>query len=142
MGGAEAHRVVPVLKQVGASVVLAPLAFPPTDRGLADDGEIRLDTAARLAVAGVPLALSAVAAGDAVTLREAAGLAIRGGLARDAALAAITRGAAEILGVGAEVGTLAVGRAADLVVCTGDPLEPTTRVRAVVVDGTIVWGPE
>ena len=56
-----------------------------------------------------------------------------------AALAAITREAARVLGVGDRVGTLEPGKDADLVAFDGDPLQITSRVVLVMVDGRVEW---
>ncbi|HZU98227.1 MAG TPA: amidohydrolase family protein, partial [Planctomycetota bacterium] len=50
------------------------------------------------------------------------------------ALAAITKVPAEILGLEGR-GVLEEGKAADLIVSRGDPLEPTARIRYMFVDG-------
>jgi imidazolonepropionase-like amidohydrolase len=60
---------------------------------------------------------------------------VRSGLPYQAALAAITRVPAEALGMGARYGTLAAGKAANLVVWSGDPLEISTQVLDVVIRG-------
>ena len=57
------------------------------------------------------------------------------GLPFDAALAAITRNPARIYGVGNTLGTLEVGKTADLVVWDGDPLETSTLTTQVYVGG-------
>ncbi len=54
-----------------------------------------------------------------------------GGLSPAEALAAATRTAAEILGAGDERGTIAVGKLADLVVLTGNPLRNISNTRTV-----------
>ena len=68
-------------------------------------------------------------------LLEQARFAVRFGLPVDDALRAITIEPARILGIEDRVGSLAVGRDADLVVLDGDPFEFTTNVQAVIVDG-------
>lgn len=60
---------------------------------------------------------------------------VRCGLPADAALRAVTAVPAEALGLKDEVGSLAKGRRADLLVFTGDPLDPTSRLRAVILEG-------
>jgi imidazolonepropionase-like amidohydrolase len=97
----------------------------------------RLDNAALLAKAGVKIALSPRARSEHIsrTLRLEAGNAVANGLPWDVALAAITRHPAEIFGVAKEVGTLAPGGSADLVVWSGDPFEPLTRPRHVFIAG-------
>ena len=54
-----------------------------------------------------------------------------GGLSPAEALAGATRTAAEILGAGSERGTIAVGKLADLVVLTGNPLRNISNTRTV-----------
>ncbi|MHC5020079.1 MAG: amidohydrolase family protein [Planctomycetota bacterium] len=139
-GAGEAHRLVPLLKAGGAAVVLSALVEARTGRRAAEGGEIKLDTAARLHAAGVPLALSARGGPGGVSQRDAAIWAVRGGLPAAAAIAAVTSRPAKLLGVEKRVGAVALGRDADFCICTGDPLALTTRVRAVVVSGRLVSG--
>jgi imidazolonepropionase-like amidohydrolase len=63
---------------------------------------------------------------------------VRTGLPRDIALRGITSIPAKMLGVDKEAGTLEVGKQADLVVLTGDPLDPTSKVQSVWLRGTRV----
>ena len=51
------------------------------------------------------------------------------GLDRDKALRAITLGPATLLGMQKEIGSLEVGKQADLLVFDGDPLEATSSTR-------------
>ena len=74
----------------------------------------------------------------AASLRLTVGAALRAGLDRDAALRALTSDAATLAGIDAHVGLLAAGRDADLVLWSGDPVDPTSRVLAVWIDGKIV----
>lgn len=71
------------------------------------------------------------------TPRFLAGRTVRYGLPWEAALAAITRNPAEMFGYADEAGTLEVGKAADLVVWSGDPLETRTVARHVVIAGEL-----
>jgi imidazolonepropionase-like amidohydrolase len=57
-----------------------------------------------------------------------------GGLSADAALRALTVSPAHLLGVARQIGTIEAGKAAHLVVATGDILDPKTRVRHVFAD--------
>jgi len=67
------------------------------------------------------------------------GLAVREGLPAEAALAAVTRTPAEILGVRDRVGTLEVGTDADVAVWDGPFYEMGTRTQHVFVDGEHVF---
>lgn len=71
-------------------------------------------------------------------LRFRAAAAVAGGMTREAALAAVTSQAAEIIGVGDELGTIEPGKIADLVLFFGDPLDPSSVVKAVLLDGEVV----
>ena len=51
------------------------------------------------------------------------------------ALAMITSKPAEAIGMGGEIGSLAAGRRADLVIWSGDPLEGTSAAEQVYIDG-------
>jgi imidazolonepropionase-like amidohydrolase len=66
-----------------------------------------------------------------------AGLAVRFGLSPIAALRAVTRDPAEILGIADRVGTLAPGRDADIVVWSGDPLEMASRPLKIWIGGAL-----
>ena len=66
-----------------------------------------------------------------------AATAVAFGLAPEVALRSITESAAEILGVGDQIGSLEVGKAATLIVTDGDPLLFTTTVEQAFVDGRL-----
>jgi imidazolonepropionase-like amidohydrolase len=57
------------------------------------------------------------------------------GLSWEEAFSAISSGPAEALGLGGEIGSLRLGRRADVVIWDGDPLELATAVEAVWIDG-------
>lgn len=54
------------------------------------------------------------------------------------ALAAMTRAPAEIYGLGGELGTLEVGKRADVVIWSGDPIELSSAPTSVFIDGKAV----
>jgi imidazolonepropionase-like amidohydrolase len=51
----------------------------------------------------------------------------------------VTLHPAMLLGVESRIGSIQVGRDADLVFLSGDPVDPLTEVRRVMVLGRIVW---
>ena len=99
------------------------------------------ETAAKLHRAGIPIAIQSGYEGyvpkTRVVLFEAA-IAAANGLAWDDALAAITIGAARIIGVDSRVGSLEVGKDGDVALFDGDPFEYTTHCVGVIIDGTVV----
>jgi len=62
---------------------------------------------------------------------------VRAGLRPEAALRALTLGAAEILGVQNQLGSLEKGKIANLVLADGDLTAERTRIRTVFVDGKL-----
>ncbi len=71
-------------------------------------------------------------------LRSAA-LAVRAGCSRETALAGLTRNAAAMLDLQTRVGTLEVGKDADVIVLSGDPLSVYTKVEQTWVEGVKVF---
>ena len=96
----------------------------------------RLDNAARLEKAGVTVAIEG--SRDFDNLRQArfnAGTAVANGLPYGAALAAVTINPAKIWGLSDRIGSLEVGKDADVVIWNGDPFETSTWPTAVFIAG-------
>ena len=68
-----------------------------------------------------------------------AGLSVKQGLSMEGGLRAITIYAAQICGVGDRVGSLEVGKDADIAVFTGNPMELFTKTQYTIVNGEIVY---
>lgn len=141
MGGAEAWAAAPELALAGVPVILDPMDDLPMNY---DKIGARRDNAAILSQAGVIIAISVSGQGiyrswnAAPAMREGAGNAVAAGLPYADALSAITTGPARLLGLGATVGTLALGAPADIVMWDGDPLEPATAPAMVLLGGVEV----
>jgi len=84
---------------------------------------------------GVKLAFASFDAHNSRNLPYQAGFATGFGLPPDEALKAITLNAAEIWGVADQLGSLDVGKSANVVVATGDPLDVKTDVKRVFIAG-------
>ena len=69
----------------------------------------------------------------------AAAMAAANGMDKNAALRAITLTPAEMLGVADRIGSLQVGKDADVVIMTGHPLDTRTRVEMVLIEGKVVF---
>lgn len=85
--------------------------------------------------AGVPIAFGTFDASNARALPYEVATAVAFGLDAEAALRALTLGAAEILGLDDRLGSVDAGKWANLIVTDGDPLEVRTAVRHVIVRG-------
>jgi len=97
------------------------------------DRNRRIANAATLATAGVPFAFTTKDLKSPADFRKNLKLAIEAGLARDTALAALTKTAADLLGVSDVLGDVAVGRPAAFTAWKGDPLDPESKVRWLVL---------
>jgi len=125
------------IREAGVPVLLHATMLRPTD----DAKNIAYDTAVKLAEAGIPFAIQSgfesYVPKARVVLYEAQ-VAVHHGLAPDSALRAITLDAAKILGIDARVGSIEVGKQADLVLFDGDPFEYTSHACMVLIAGNTV----
>lgn len=134
---AEAWREPNLLVRSKSSVILPPM---PSQGRTIDSAFMAINTAKVLQDAGIPFALSAHD-GRTSPLGIQAGFAMRGGLTREEALRAVTITPAQLLGVDGIVGTIEVGKDADIVLWNGEPFEVTTRAIGVLVDGVLAVDP-
>jgi imidazolonepropionase-like amidohydrolase len=144
-GGREADQVAARLKEQNVPVLLS-LNFPKRTTAASPEAEpesLRTmrereeapKTAGRLAAAGVPFAFQS---GGLTTWNDYlanAATAVEQGLARDEAVRAMTLRAAELLGVGRQLGSIEVGKIANLTVTRGDLFDKNRRVAHVFIDG-------
>jgi imidazolonepropionase-like amidohydrolase len=132
-GGAEANRVAPLLKEKNIPVILGDRLTLP---GREDDFHAAsYQLAGELVRAGVKVAFSS---GDSTNVRllpYSAAMSVAWGMTRDDAVRALTINAAEILGVADRIGSIEVGKDANLFVAKGDPLEIRTQVTHVIIQG-------
>lgn len=134
---AESWREPGLLARSGMSVVLPP--FSAMGRTAIDNGFLPWNCAKTLSDLGVPFALSSHgSATPSGRLAMQAGYAIRGGLSFEDALASVTITPARLAGVDSRVGSLEVGKDADLVLWSGKPFAATSRVVGVVINGELV----
>jgi imidazolonepropionase-like amidohydrolase len=131
MGAAEGWLIADQLAARKVPVVVKPLTDIPSFDALA----ATLENPAKLSKAGVVLVLSSFDTHNARNIRQEAGNAIAYGLDRDAALRAVTLEPARVWGVADRVGSLEIGKDADVVVWSGDPFELTTNVERVFIKG-------
>jgi len=125
----------PVLDYVASlkvPVIVGPIYEAPKD-------DERYDTVyslpAQLYKRGVKIVFASYSAHNVRNLPDAAGFATAFGLPYDEALKAITLNAAEVWGVADQLGSLDVGKTANVVVADGDPLDVKTNVKQVFIAG-------
>jgi len=102
--------------------------------------DVLLGGAAQLEAAGLEIALhSDDWIIDSRFLLRSAALSVRGGMSREAALRALTINPARMMDLGDRIGSLEVGKDADLVVLDGDPFSVYTKVQQTWIDGQRVY---
>ena len=103
----------------------------------ADTNEVRANAGA-LAKAGVPVALASFGGLSGATFRDRIRSTIAAGMSADDALRAATVTPAALLGVTSAVGTIEVGKLANLVVVMGNDLFASgTPIKHVFVEGRL-----
>lgn len=132
----EAQLILKEIKESGFPVIVHPtMARPGGDRE-----SLSMEDAAKIKAAGIPVALQSGYEGyvpkTRVVLYEA-GMAAQNGLSQREALELITIDAAKILGLDGRIGSLAVGKDADIAMFDGDPLEWTTHCTGTIVNGKV-----
>jgi hypothetical protein len=134
LGGGQADQVVPLLKKHDIPVIVTGTHNLPRRRHAAYDEAFTLP--ARLHEAGLRFCIASGAeTAHERHLNHNAATAAAFGLPRDEALKAVTLYAASIIGLGRTHGSLEPGKAATLIITTGDPLEITTDTLAAYIDG-------
>jgi imidazolonepropionase-like amidohydrolase len=147
-GAVEGWTVAPQLARAGISAIITPRDQAAENDELNRANGSSIENAAILHQHGIPLAivprttsitLWGIAGQDVLQLNMEAAFAVRGGMSNDSALRAITIDAARVLGIDDRVGSLEVGKDADMIVVDGDPLHYMTMVRFAVVNGRKVY---
>lgn len=133
-GGAEAWKLAPQLAAAKVPVFVDPLANLPASF---DEIGSSMENAARLDAAGVAVSFSqgGDASHNARKIRQLAGNAVANGLPWAEGLAGLTSIPAKAFGVDDKLGNIAVGKRADLVLWSGDPLEVSSVALQVWFDG-------
>jgi imidazolonepropionase-like amidohydrolase len=135
--GTEAYLIADKIAAAGVPVVCGPLI---TARSKVELRNRTMANPSLLAAAGVTVAIATDHPVVPIHLLIVqASLAVREGLDRDTALAAVTINPARILGVADRLGSLAPGKDADLVIWSGDPLDVMSRPELAFMRGSEVY---
>jgi imidazolonepropionase-like amidohydrolase len=132
-GADEALNVAPLLKQKNIPVIIGPVTELPNREDDAYDRNFA--QASELLKAGVKFAFQTNDAAYVRNLPYQAGTAAAFGLPKDEALKAVTIYPAQIFGVDSQLGSIEVGKVANVIVTDGDPLEFRTSVKYMFING-------
>jgi imidazolonepropionase-like amidohydrolase len=131
--GTDGPLIADVLAREGVPVITGPSL---TDRSKPELKNLAMENTAALAKAGVQVAICTDHPETPIQyLPLCAALAARAGMDEEEALAAITINAACIAGVDDRLGSLTIGKDADIVIMSHHPFEFKSRVQAVWIDG-------
>lgn len=133
-GAEEAWLVADQIAAANVPVLLNPISNLP---GNLETRAARMQNAAVLDAAGVLIAIKGNE-GSVHRARETrynAGNAVSHGLPYEAAIEAITVNPARIFGMAGQFGELRPGAAADVVIWSGDPLEPLSNAETIFIGG-------
>ena len=137
VGGHDAPEIAAYLKQHNVPVVYTHVLALPSREDDAYDANY--NAPAKLAAAGVQFSItSGDCCSEVRNLPSVAGMASAFGLSKADALRAVTLGPAQIFGVGDRLGSLDVGKIANIVVTDGDMLEAKTNTKYLFIDGRLV----
>lgn len=129
----EGHLIADILAEQNAKVICGPLICARTKPELVN---LNAENCARLTGAGVCVAISTDHPEVPVDfLASSAAFAMSGGMPRDKALEAITIAAAKAVDLDSRLGSITVGKDADLLVFSKDPLSVGAKPDIVFING-------
>lgn len=133
----EGHLIKDILAEEGVAAVVGPLL---TDRSKIELRNQSLRNPGELSNAGVMVAIMTDHPCVPIQyLSLCAAMAVREGMKEEDALKAITINAARITGIDDRVGSLEVGKDADIIIFDGHPLELKSRAVTTIIDGKVVY---
>ena len=132
-GAQDVARVTDEVKRRNIPVILGPILSLPQRED--DPYDLLFTNARTLLDAGIPFAIQTTDAHNARNLPYHAASAAAFGLPKEEALKAVTIYPARIWGVADRLGSLEVGKSANVILTDGDPLEIRTNVRRVFIAG-------
>lgn len=133
----EGYMIKDILKEEGVPVVVGPLL---TDRSKIELRNQTLKNPAELSRAGIRVAIATDHPCIPIQyLCLCAAMAVREGMDEEEALKAITINAAAVSGIDDRVGSLEIGKDADIIIFNGHPLELKSRVVTTIINGKVVY---
>ncbi|MEG2984836.1 MAG: amidohydrolase [Peptostreptococcaceae bacterium] len=133
----EGHLIVEDLMEEGYPVVVGPSL---SERSKIELRNLTFDTAGILSNAGMDVALTTDH--PVVPLHYlpiCAGIAVKYGMDSQKAIEAITINSAKTLGIEDRVGSIEIGKDADIVIWDNNPLEIQSNVLYTIIDGKVVY---
>jgi len=138
LASADAQKFADQLAKERIPVIWSGALTVPKDN---EPYDINLRTAGVLSARGVLLAFESGRGAGSRNVRNLpvpAGMSVAHGLSEEDAIKAITINPAKILGIDDQVGSLEVGKIANVVIWRGSPIQLTSRVHTVIIKGKVI----
>jgi imidazolonepropionase-like amidohydrolase len=137
IGGQEAWKVADDLKKNNIAVIYTNIYNLPVRDD--DPYDFMFEGPSKMQGAGMKFCVATGDDGPEIRdLPYQAGMAGAFGLAKDEALKSVTLYPAQILGIADRVGSIEVGKDANIVVTDGDILEPRTNIKYLFIEGRLL----
>lgn len=131
----EGHMIVDALKARNVRCTIGPHLWSPTKQEL---WNMTIENSAILANAGITISLTADEGSRTAYLPATIGLLMRNGLSEEDAFKGVTINPAKTLGLEDRVGSLEVGKDADIAIFDGHPFSSLSLCRMSIIDGKVV----
>ncbi len=132
-GVTDGWKVADQIKAAGVPVIVGPVMRKPVEEY--DPFDAPYANAGRLHEAGVKLCFRSDTASNSRNVPFEAAQAVAYGLPADVALRSVTLTSAEILGTADRIGSVTVGKQANLILTDGSPLQLTTQIKGILIQG-------
>ncbi|HHV28031.1 amidohydrolase [Acetivibrio mesophilus] len=133
----EGHLIKDILVEEGVSAIVGPSL---TDRSKVELRNLSLKTPGILSKAGVKVAIMTDHPCTPIQyLILCAAMAVREGMDEMEALKAITINAAELTGIDDRVGSIEVGKDADIAIYDGHPFDIKSKVSTTIINGRVIY---
>lgn len=147
-GGTEAWVASDQISKAGVSVIYTPRRRREPVDGRRNSSGSNFESPAIFEEAGIPFAINALSSSismgglagrDLTSLPLEAAFAIRGGASEKSALESLTITPARMMGMEDQIGSIEVGKDADLLILNGEPLDYKTYVEQAIVAGKVSY---
>jgi imidazolonepropionase-like amidohydrolase len=132
-GATDGWKLADKIKAANFPVIVGPVMRKPIEEY--DPFDAPYANAGRLHEAGVKLCFRSDTASNSRNVPFEAAMAVAYGLPEKEALRAVTLSTAEILGLSERMGSLTMGKWANLIITDGSPLQQTTQIKGIIIQG-------
>ena len=132
-GATDGWKVADKIKAANAAVIVGPSMRKPVEEY--DTFDAPYANAGRLFEAGIKFCFRSDTASNSRNAPFEAAMAVAYGLPEKEGLRSVTLSSAEVLGVADRMGSLTVGKLANIIITDGSPLQPTTQIKGILIQG-------